>query len=175
MLLRSGWLPGDTRSSDIHPIYTGRFRFSFSTKTENKNQKSHIHGHSHHATRAGQYFNVKRDGRYINAQIVRNASHKKVQVMYLDTGNTSYVPLHDLWSLKGPRLAALKKKLEKDKKKEKKESAPTLPVPVPVPVPYAPPQELTQQDVPQDIPQEQPVQTPRTVRIVPTRYKPGQV
>ena len=62
--------------------------------------------------RAGQYFNVKRDGRYINAQIVRNASQKKVQVMYLDTGNTSYVPLHDLWSLKGPRLAALKKKLE---------------------------------------------------------------
>ena len=60
--------------------------------------------------RAGQYFNVKCDGRYINAQIVRNASHKKVQVMYLDTGNTSYVPLHDLWSLKGPRLAALKKK-----------------------------------------------------------------
>ena len=30
--------------------------------------------------RAGQYFNVKRDGRYTNAQIVRNASHKKVQV-----------------------------------------------------------------------------------------------
>ena len=105
--------------------------------------------------RAGQYFNVKRDGRYINAQIVRNASHKKVQVMYLDTGNTSYVFLHDLWSLKGPRLAALKKKLEKEKKekKEKKESTPTLPVPVP----YAPSQELSQQDVPQDISQEQPV------------------
>ena len=119
--------------------------------------------------RAGQYFNVKRDGRYINAQIVRNASHKKVQVMYLDTRNTSYVPLHDLWSLKGPRLAALKKRLEKEKKekeKEKKESAPTLPVPVP----YASPQELTQQDVPQA--QEQ---TLRTVKIVPTRYKPGHV
>ena len=27
--------------------------------------------------RAGQYFNVKRDGRYINAQIVRNASHHR--------------------------------------------------------------------------------------------------
>ena len=79
------------------PNLHSRFRFSSLKKLKTKTRKA-TSMVTATTPRAGQYFNVKRDGRYINAQIVRNASHKKVQVMYLDTGNTSYVPLHDLWS-----------------------------------------------------------------------------